>query len=130
MGLIYHYCSMDTFNIIMKNKTLRLSDITKSNDSQEKLLIYNHLKKAMTNAFKSLHLTIKPEDSDGVGSYLSTAKKDLDEVVHQKSLVICFSKAEDLLSQWRGYANDGRGFSIGFDLELLKLHQDYLNQHC
>lgn len=122
MGLIYHYCSMDTFNIIMKNKTLRLSDITKSNDSQEKLLIYNHLKKAMTNAFKSVHLTIKPEDSDGVGSYLSTAKKDLDEVVHQKSLVVCFSKAEDLLSQWRGYANDGRGFSIGFDLELLKAY--------
>lgn len=125
MGLIYHYCSMETFNKIIKNKTLRLSDITKSNDSQEKLWIYNNLEKAMENAFKSMHLTIKPQDSDGIGSYISTTKKELDEVIHQESLVVCFSKKGDLLSQWRGYANDGCGFAIGFDKMRL---EEYLNR--
>jgi hypothetical protein len=29
--------------------------------------------------------------------------------------IACFSKDGDLLSQWRGYANDGKGISIGFN---------------
>lgn len=32
--------------------------------------------------------------------------------------VCCFSEDGDMLSQWRGYANDGHGFSIGFNSEL------------
>ena len=34
--------------------------------------------------------------------------------------VTCFSYQNDLLSQWRGYADDGRGAAIGFDLDVLK----------
>jgi hypothetical protein len=36
--------------------------------------------------------------------------------------VACFSEADggDLLSQWRGYADDGKGVAIGFDGEVLK----------
>ena len=33
--LVYHYCSMETFKSIIENKTLRLTDITKSYDSAE-----------------------------------------------------------------------------------------------
>ena len=33
---IYHYCSIDTFFSIIQNKTLRLSDLNKTNDSMEK----------------------------------------------------------------------------------------------
>ena len=47
---------MDTFNIIMKNKTIRLSDITKSNDSKEKILIYDHLESAIDQAFAEIKL--------------------------------------------------------------------------
>lgn len=125
MRLIYHYCSMDTFNIIMKNKTLRLCDITKSNDKLEKLWIYNNLEVAMENAFKEMNLTMTPRDGDGEDTYLAITKSDLDEVVRLESLVVCFSKAADLLSQWRGYANDGCGFAIGFDQDLL---QKYLQR--
>ncbi|MGF6413968.1 DUF2971 domain-containing protein [Paraburkholderia sp. MM5482-R1] len=35
--------------------------------------------------------------------------------------VACFSTEGDLLSQWRGYANDGMGLSIGFSRD--RLHQ-------
>ncbi|WP_416152053.1 DUF2971 domain-containing protein [Pseudomonas sp. Bout1] len=35
-------------------------------------------------------------------------------------LATCFSKAGDVLSQWRAYADDGQGYAIGFDSKLLK----------
>ena len=34
-------------------------------------------------------------------------------------LGFCLSEKPDLLSQWRGYADDGKGFSIGFAKEYL-----------
>lgn len=34
--------------------------------------------------------------------------------------VTCFSEKGDLLSQWRGYANDAKGISIGFDKNILQ----------
>ena len=39
-----------------------------------------------------------------------------------KVLIACFSQRGDILSQWRAYADDGKGFSIGFDLEMVKQH--------
>jgi len=36
MELIYHYCSLETFVQIIKNKTIRLSDLDKTNDYMEK----------------------------------------------------------------------------------------------
>lgn len=33
---IYHYCSLETFSQIIKNKTIRLSDLNKTNDYMEK----------------------------------------------------------------------------------------------
>jgi len=36
--------------------------------------------------------------------------------------VCCFSEDGDLLSQWRGYTNQGRGYSISFDFSRLGLN--------
>jgi len=36
------------------------------------------------------------------------------------ALGFCLSEKGDLLSQWRGYASDGEGVSIGFDKQYLK----------
>lgn len=33
--VIYHYCSLDSFISIIKNSTLRLTNISKSNDNSE-----------------------------------------------------------------------------------------------
>ena len=124
-NVIYHYCSLDTFNIIMRNKTIRLSDITKSNDSKEKQLIYDHLRSAIDQAFGEIKLSVRAMDPIETGfaegyTYLDFFRKDLLEVSNQSSLVACFSRDGDLLSQWRGYANDGCGFAIGFDKMLLE----------
>mgnify|MGYP000405991679 CR=1 FL=1 len=34
--------------------------------------------------------------------------------------ISCFSEEEDLLGQWRTYADDGRGVAVGYDLEELE----------
>ena len=49
-------------------------------------------------------------------SHLSTGARVLVEsvLIENIALGMCFSEERDLLSQWRGYANDGAGFSISF----------------
>lgn len=39
-------------------------------------------------------------------------------------MVASFSEEEDQLSQWRGYANDSRGVSVGFDLRNIRPPSD------
>ncbi|WBA81420.1 DUF2971 domain-containing protein [Endozoicomonas sp. GU-1] len=40
-----------------------------------------------------------------------------------------FSNNGDVLSQWRAYANDGKGLSIGFNKENLKIRQEFPCTH-
>jgi hypothetical protein len=50
--------------------------------------------------------------------------------VVSKHFVFCLSESKDLLSQWRGYADDGKGISIGFRKAFLERIQDLnLAQH-
>ncbi|MFV1878164.1 DUF2971 domain-containing protein [Nioella sp.] len=45
----------------------------------------------------------------------------MDAASHDRlALGVCFSEERDLLSQWRGYAADGAGFSISFYREALE----------
>lgn len=37
-----------------------------------------------------------------------------------KTFCVCFSESKDKLSQWRGYAQDGKGIAIGFDRGILE----------
>lgn len=36
--------------------------------------------------------------------------------------IFCLSKDKDVLSQWRSYANDGKGVAIGFDVDFIEKH--------
>ena len=49
--------------------------------------------------------------------YFKMALEFVEETFH--GLGFCLSQERDLLSQWRGYANDGKGFSIGFSRNYL-----------
>lgn len=37
-----------------------------------------------------------------------------------KTFCVCFSESKDKLSQWRGYAQGGKGIAIGFDRGVLE----------
>lgn len=103
MQLLYHYCSTETFLSIVRNRTVRLSSLTLSNDSREGGVILDVL----------LQLA---RESDLDASALSRLESHLRWAYELfDGLGFCLSEKGDLLSQWRGYADDGRGVCIGFN---------------
>lgn len=94
-GYIYHYCPLEAFKSIIEKPELWLSSATYSNDRQELRVA----KEIATNMRSNKSINTPPEHS---------------------IYIVCFSKKADLLSQWRGYGNDGIGVSIGFDPSVLK----------
>lgn len=129
---VYHYCSLETFNAIISNKTLRVSDITKSNDDQELKWISNSISDTFINAILENKMLCSKYHIDT--NRIQLIKERIKLVTNSVyinnsrtmiSLACCFSEVGDLLSQWRGYANDGNGISIGFNKNTLL----FLNSH-
>ena len=110
-------------NSILKNRSLRLTNILKSNDSMEISWICRYydaeFKRAYENASDLFRSKISSERLMG---YVKLFTDEFFNENHAdfRYYVTCFSYQNDLLSQWRGYADDGRGAAIGFDLDVLK----------
>jgi len=100
--ILYHYCSVDTFMKIIENKELWLGNSEKMNDYSEIRLIESALEKKLTE-YPSLN------------NFMSEYQESI-----SFPYICCFSKEGDLLSQWRGYADDGKGVAIGFDKKTIK----------
>ena len=114
--LVYHYCSLDTFYAIFSNSTIRLSNISKSNDSEEITYLIPKMKQFCTNLFSKYNEKF-PQNYKLKYDFIDRL---FDLKFNEMSLnfyVICFSEEADLLSQWRGYANDACGVSIGFSTD-------------
>lgn len=104
---LYHYCSVETFFSIISNRSIRLHDVTASNDYLEGRLV----RKILLNMARYERLD-------------SAQRKALEgyiEIVEHVNTgyAFCLSEVGDLLSQWRGYAADGYGFSLAFDADAL-----------
>lgn len=122
---LYHYCSLDTFYSIIKNKSIWLSDISKSNDSEELKWLHTQCENYLINSWldylkemeKESKLTsqdfVKVEETRKLLKYINGETS--------KCWVFCLSEKKDDLGQWRGYADDGRGLSIGFKTEYFVL---------
>lgn len=118
-NIIYHYCSLSTFLNIIKNKTLRLSNIVKSNDYLERSYIVSCCEDAIINYFQTCSCCSAQELKDLVHKHLSAAI----EKYNKECIIghaICFSQEGDLLSQWREYGDKGNGMAIGFDRSVLE----------
>ena len=122
---VYHYCSLEAFISIMENSSIRMCDIMKSNDSAEIEYGRELLRKYLRNfciSFCNDYII----DSDIKKSFFSIEYDTLiSETLDNNQLIYftaCFSEEKDLLSQWRGYANDGKGVVIGF------FTQDFINE--
>lgn len=113
----YYYCSLETFLSILKNRKIYLSDPLKMND---KLEIKWYLKKLIdktNDKFKSFFEALKLRS--GLDFSIDDLLNILDSKGQRSVYISCFSKKPDLLSQWRAYADDGNGVSIGFDLDKI-----------
>jgi Protein of unknown function (DUF2971) len=108
MTKLYHYCSAETFLAILTGKSIRCSSLAMTNDSMEGRLAWQQFERLPelrdappeTREFFFSSIGPRPESIEALG--------------------FCLSEAGDVLSQWRGYADDGRGVSIGFSKEYLQ----------
>jgi len=107
--VIYHYCSAEVFNLICSKRNLRFCDLFTMNDSNEMHWGYSRWKAAVSAVYDQVdHELIDEMDKLISSSGLSGLP-----------LISCFSRNNDLLSQWRAYADDGKGFAIGFRAKAL-----------
>lgn len=120
----YYYCSLDTFLNILKNKEIYLSDPLKMNDSLE---ISWYLSRLNDNKGKDTESIIeRMKMRSGLDFSFSDLLNNLKTKGQRSIYISCFSEEPDLLSQWRAYADDGKGVSIGFDLDKLGKPSNFL----
>jgi hypothetical protein len=105
---LFHYCSNDTMISILQNKEIWASELALSNDLMEgkwiREVFLDYCKERNVNA------------------------SDQNELLHYLDFVIemagyagfCTSEVGDLLSQWRAYADNGAGVSIGFNSDYFE----------
>lgn len=126
--VLYHYCSLATFKSILDNKTIWLSDIRRSNDSLELQWIMGQCQHYILKSWVNYARSVQKErgmDIITAGHFeqfekLYNLAKSYDADDDTKNWVFCLSEKADDLGQWRGYADDGRGISIGFNSAILK----------
>ena len=115
--MVYHYCSVDTFLKIIQNKSLRLSDIGKSNDYSELIYIENMIREEFEKIINTIVL-----DNEERRKLLYLEEFSRNTMLDSINLyAVCFSEEKDLLSQWRGYADGGSGIAIGFSKDILEM---------
>jgi hypothetical protein len=113
---------------IFDNKSIWLSDIRRSNDSLELRWIMGQCQYYMINAWTDYVREVQENRGMDIVSHehfkefeeLYLLAKDYDAEDDTKNWVFCLSEKADDLGQWRGYANDGQGISIGFNSAFLK----------
>ncbi len=117
--VLFHYCPTHSFHSIVANEAIRLTSLSLSNDSMEGQLAHELLLKRADK----LDLTATQKED------LKIILRTFDENVY--GLGFCLSSKKDQLSQWRGYADDAQGFSIGFEksklINALKKTHDFID---
>ena len=98
--LVYHYCSIESFIKIVEGKSLKFSDIKKSNDYREIELLWQYYSEYIE----------KNSNNPCVKSSLKHFKDEQMNVTD--FLVCCFSNTKDSLHLWNCYANKGVAITI------------------
>lgn len=120
---VYHYCSLDTFHKILQSGCIRLSEIDKSNDSREITWLRDYIEYAFREQYRaeSAHAA---EGLPKEALYNALLGEMLDYYFGEERpynfLVACFSQKADVLSQWRGYADDARSVCVGLSQQALQ----------
>lgn len=120
---LYHYCSLSTFLSIVKNKSIWVSDIERSNDFMELISLRQLLSKYINADLNEIIESNMMSGDKEKASQLWNLRDNFNDMLHKrvaKTFAFCLSEEKDLLSQWRGYADDGKGVAVGFKSEYIK----------
>ena len=98
-SILYHYCSVDVFVNILKTHSIWLTHAREMNDFHEDILF----RKPLKTALQSFVNRSEPERQ--------LLQQIVDEYTKRADFpyVACFSRDKDMLSQWRAYADNGKG---------------------
>ena len=100
--ILYHYCSNEAFLSIIQNRSIWLSSLSLSNDSMEGKWLRKVFREICEeDQLDQIHV-------DTIMHHFIKLEREVD------CLGFCLSESRDQLSQWRGYADDGKGMCIGF----------------
>lgn len=108
MDALYHYCSTDAFTAIVRTREIWFSSLSLSNDTMEGRLVNRTIMRLAERDNLDVNARERLRDS------IAFMEGMLD------GLGFALSEDGDLLSQWRGYADDARGVSIGFNRMFLE----------
>ncbi len=114
---MYHYTDLNGCISILENKKIWLTSSTSMNDSQEIHWFKNLLHTKLNSLLVEESLSKKQFDMLNV-----FWRAQVNPISNPH--ICCFSENGDLLSQWRAYADDATGISIGFTPEELKLKDE------
>jgi hypothetical protein len=101
---LYHYCPSDAFVAIIESRQVRLSSLALGNDWMEGRTSFRALRELLPGKDMKLSEHMR----------LISVLAGFEETQLVYGLGFCLSAEGDLLSQWRGYAQDGSGVAIGF----------------
>lgn len=94
---LYHYTSIEAFNGIVNSRSIWASDCRYLNDKLE-----------LIHARESFLAYFEGEEKEALVLFFHSYE------MRRASCISSFSKSPEVLSQWRGYADDGQGVSIAF----------------
>ena len=109
---LYHYTNLSGLKAIVENQCFFSSNSAYLNDKKEYYYGIELFKKCIE---EKKH---KISNQEGL-NIINSIQKELDNKLISNHYVTCFSLDGDLLSQWRAYADDGKGIAIGLDLKKL-----------
>jgi DUF2971 family protein len=115
--IIFHYTDDVGLRGILETGTLWLNDIFYLNDPSE--LRYGcKLDIEFMTAAEAAEAEERPAIEEFAGNVAGKLQGDIPQVAN--IFVLSFSKAGDDLAQWRAYADNGRGYALGFDAHMLE----------
>lgn len=109
---IYHYTTQKGILGIIDKREMWATQVHFLNDKNEIFLTFKLLQEELEKQFN--------EAPDPTRKKLLREIRDFLDIMDQGHICISsFCAVGDLLSQWRGYGNLGKGYAIGFDLKEL-----------
>ncbi len=111
---IFHYTTQKGILGIIQTREMWATQVHFLNDKNEVFLTFKLIERELK---KQIARVRSPE----IKTVLQAIKRQLNVIDQGHICIGSFCEAGDLLSQWRGYGNQGKGYAIGFDLlELIK----------
>jgi len=111
-NVVYHYCSVDTMMKIFDTKSIIGSIHTSMNDFSDCSWWFQVL-------IQEANIIRNSKNSQLLDDFLNHIYININDYY-----ITSFSKSNDILSQWRSYADDGKGVCIGFYSERICKNYD------